>query len=742
GAGEKLMYSHDGGATWTDITSAVSGTGVSYADASLTSTTTIEMRVEDAAGNVGTVASQLVTIDTTAPTTTVAITGISLDTGTPGDFITNDTDGLTISATLSKALASDERLQYSDDGGNTWVDISSSVTGTAVSYFDAALTQSTTVKMRVVDVAGNDGTATQQAITIDTTAPTTTVAITGISLDTGTPGDFITNDNDGLTVSATLSKALVSGEKLMYSDDGGSTWTDISSSVSGTNVNYFDAALTSSATVEMRVVDTAGNAGAAASQDITILTNGPATTVAITGISQDTGTPGDFITNDTDGLTVSATLSQALAAGQKLMYSHDGGASWIDISTSVTGTTVNYVDTALTSSATVEFHVMDTAGNVGPTASQDITIIGDRPSTTVNITGISQDTGTPGDFITSDNDGLTVSASLSTSLASGEKLLYSTDGKTWTDITSSVSGTDVSYADASLTSTKTVYMKVEDVAGGDGPQASQLVTIDTIAPVTTVAITGISQDTGTPGDFITSDNDGLAVQATLSQALGAGEKLMYSHDGGATWTDITAAVSGTGVNYFDAALTSSATVEMRVVDTAGNTGATASQAITIDITPPAVTVDITGISPDTGTVGDFITSATTGLAVQATLSQALGAGDHLMYSRDNGATWVDITAAVAGTVVNYADAALTSSTTIEMRVVDAAGNAGQLDSQAITIVGTGPSTAVHITGISQDTGTPGDFITNDNDGLTVSATLSTSLASGEKLLYSTDGKTW
>ncbi|MDH2296458.1 hypothetical protein, partial [Cobetia sp. 1AS1] len=73
--------------------------------------------------------------------------------------------------------------------------------------------------------------------------------------------------------------------------------------------------------------------------------------------------------------------------------------------------------------------------------------------------------GTAGDFITNDDDGLTVTATLSAELATGEALLYSTDGTTWVDITDSVSGTAVSYADADLTASATVQLKVQDAAG-------------------------------------------------------------------------------------------------------------------------------------------------------------------------------------------------------------------------------------------------------------------------------------
>ena len=58
-------------------------------------------------------------MDTQAPQYGVTIDSISDDTGQSGsDFITMDTT-LTINGSLGSALAGDERVQISPDGGNT-----------------------------------------------------------------------------------------------------------------------------------------------------------------------------------------------------------------------------------------------------------------------------------------------------------------------------------------------------------------------------------------------------------------------------------------------------------------------------------------------------------------------------------------------------------------------------------------------------------------------------------------------
>lgn len=99
----------------------VSGTQWSYSDtrALTDGSHNYQVRVVDRAGNVGATTSQAVTVDTQAPQYGITIDSISEDTGQSGsDFITMDTT-LTLNGSLGSALASDERVQISLDGGNT-----------------------------------------------------------------------------------------------------------------------------------------------------------------------------------------------------------------------------------------------------------------------------------------------------------------------------------------------------------------------------------------------------------------------------------------------------------------------------------------------------------------------------------------------------------------------------------------------------------------------------------------------
>jgi VCBS repeat-containing protein len=104
----------------------------------------------------------------------VAITAITDDTGTAGDFKTSDTT-LTVSGTHGP-LGADEKVQVSSDGGTTWSDVTAS-DATTWSFIDPTPHASSfTYLARVIDAAANVGNSDSQAVTIDTTLPTAAVA--------------------------------------------------------------------------------------------------------------------------------------------------------------------------------------------------------------------------------------------------------------------------------------------------------------------------------------------------------------------------------------------------------------------------------------------------------------------------------------------------------------------------------------------------------------------------------------
>ena len=242
---------------------------------------TITAKATDVAGNTSVASSALsLTIDTTGPAITFSGLAFSADTGTSNtDFITK-TAAQTITATLSGAPAETDLVYGSMDNGTTWTDITAKVTGTALSWDGATLAGSDTLKLKVTDSAGNDGTDKSQAYVLDTTGPAITFSGIAFSADTGTSStDFITK-TAAQTITATLSGAPAGSDKVYGSIDNGTTWTDITSKVSGTTLTWDGVTLAGSDTLMLKVVDNASNDGTVKSQAYVLATAAPTTTVA------------------------------------------------------------------------------------------------------------------------------------------------------------------------------------------------------------------------------------------------------------------------------------------------------------------------------------------------------------------------------------------------------------------------------------------------------------------------------
>ncbi|MFN4166490.1 MAG: hypothetical protein ACK4GK_18095, partial [Ferrovibrio sp.] len=127
------------------------------------------------------------------------------------------------------------------------------------------------------DAAGNDAVLTHSAVAdnagykVDTTAPTQTVGGVDISADTGMSAtDFITN-TAAQTITGTLSAALGTGDKLYGSVDNGTTWTDITSKVTGTNISWAGATLSGSTNILFTVTAAAGNDSATSGSQAYVL---------------------------------------------------------------------------------------------------------------------------------------------------------------------------------------------------------------------------------------------------------------------------------------------------------------------------------------------------------------------------------------------------------------------------------------------------------------------------------------
>ena len=161
----QLRYTTDGS---DPTTSSASYTG----PFSVSQTTTVKYRAWDNAGNVEATNSQLISFDSTAPTSSITCNGAACSSGLYAGsvsvaFSASDGGGSGVA-----------QLRYTTDGSDPTTS-SASYTG------PFSVSQTTTVKYRAWDNAGNVEATNSQLISFDSTAPTSSITCNGAACSSG-----------------------------------------------------------------------------------------------------------------------------------------------------------------------------------------------------------------------------------------------------------------------------------------------------------------------------------------------------------------------------------------------------------------------------------------------------------------------------------------------------------------------------------------------------------------------------
>ncbi len=265
----------------------------------------------------------------------------------------------------------------------------------------------------------------------------------------------------------------------------------------------------------------------------------------------------------------------------------------------------------------------------------------------------------------------------------------------------------------------TIVASETDAAGNTG-SASFSFTLDTTAPVVTQTVPSPATGTENPGDTITVTlnlSEVVTVAGTPTLTLNDGGTATYAGGSGTNTLTFTYTVSASDSTVSELAITA---VNMpngaTVKDAAGNI-ADLSAAVTsfpgLMVDPPGTPV-ISSISPDTGVIGDGITSATVlSLAGTATADSTVSVYD--------GATLLGTATANGTGAWSYTTGTLTNGTH-SFTATDTVSGITSEPSTALTVtVDSVAPAAPTIASFSSDSGITGDGITDVNI-LTVAGT--------------------
>ncbi|MDY0924760.1 hypothetical protein SOM41_00180 [Enterobacter sp. CFBP8995] len=677
-----------------------------------------KLRITDVAGSTLHEQTQEVMLDVTPSDVQVIFERMGKDDGMADDWQTTDgSAGRTVSGKLDRALSPGDVIEYSLDGGATWLKLT--VSGLSWSFTDgSAHSEDWQYQVRITDVAGNVAAPVVQEVVLLTTAISLT--FTRMDKDTGeSDTDFITKDGSaGRLVEGTMSRALLPGETLKFWN--GVQW--INATVNGTTWQAQDDRLHPvSWQYKLRVTDNTGSTLQDLAQNVTLIQPLPVH-ATFEHMDKDTGSSAsDFITKDgTAGRRVEGTLSRALEPGEKLEFWN--GTAWV--SATVSGMTWQAQDTtAHAASWQYKVRITDDGGKALHEKAQSVVL--DVTPSAVNIIfeRMEKDDGTPGDWRTSDGSaGRLVSGKLDRALSPGDVVEYSLDGGVSWQI-ASLNGLGWSFTDPAPHGQDWVYLvRIHDVAGNIAAPVSQTAVLLPPPPVS-LTFERMDKDSGISAtDFITNDGSaGRLVEGTLSRALSAGETLeMWD---GQRWVSVS--VSGLSWSALDdAAHAADWQYKLRVLNPGGVPFHEQTQNVVLDLVLPDAAA-LAGMGKDSGLdVQNLYTSDGRAGRIYWGTFAAAETGARVEVTTDGGLTWHD--ALTDGNRWSWQDNEDHGADwTVQTRITDRAGNTYEGTPHQVRMDATPPDHP--------------DLINREGDRLTVSLKNS-GVVAGDRIIVHIDGK--
>jgi len=639
----------------------------------------------------------------------LAITAISPDSGAPGDFVTNGTQ-LSVSGT-NGALSPDERIQVSSDNGLTWSDVAQT-SATTWSLADPGVHNTNfSYQVRVVDSASNTIASATRSVTIDTDAPVVTIdtanALTSQAsqrisgtVDLADAGTSVIIFDNAQAVAGAVVQADGSWSVIVSLSEGG---------------NSFVAQDT----------DIAGNLGSSNTVVVT-LDSTPPTAVAVVGaLSADSGTSAfDFNTSVTSQ-TVSGTYTGALTPGEVIQVSANNGVTWATAAASGGAWSVSGVSLSPGTNL-LSVRTIDLAGNITAGTGHSYTLDTLAPTAIATVTLLSSDSGSSAtDFVTN-IPSQTVSGIYTGVLAFGETIQLSADGgATWVTATANAANNTWSASGMTLSPAgTTLSVRTVDLAGNITAGTGHSYSIDTVAPSAVATVTALGTDSGSSSSDFVTNIASQTVSGTYSGALGAGESIQVTADGGAIWvTAIANAANGTWSASGVTLSAAGSTLSVRTIDLAGNSLAGTGHAYTLDTGAPTAAATVTALSADSGSSsGDFVTNVAS-QTVTGTYTGALGPGESIQLSVD-GTTWV--TASAAGGSWSAPVTLSGAGSLLSVRTIDLAGNFAAGTGHSYTLDQTVPSGGIPDLIATSDSG----FSVSDNNTNILAPTLTVALGAG------------
>jgi peptidoglycan/xylan/chitin deacetylase (PgdA/CDA1 family) len=640
---------------------------------SVNTTTTINYVAVDNAGNIGSVASQQITIDATPPQSTISCNATACAGGFYAAPVT-----VSLSATDDPGGSGVNEIVYTTDGSTP-----TASNGTVYSG-PFTVSQTATVQYRAYDNVGNAESVNTQSIQVDQAAPSSSIQCNRAPCASAGYSN---------PVSVTLSAADNSGgsgvQEIVYTTDG--------SDPTQTNGTVYSAAfpVATTTTVKYRAYDRAGNAEGVNSQLVTIGSATPSVTLT-------TPQNGDVLS----GTAVTFSVNVAALDPARVDFFVDGNQ--VGSATSAPWSIVWDSTTAADGAHTVSAQAVDGAGATTNSNTASVTVENNQPppDTTPPTSTISCNASACGSGYYGGSVTVTLAATDNPGGSGVNEIVYTTDGSEPTQTNGTVYSGPFSVA-----STDTVKYRAYDNAGNGESVNSQVIQIDTAPPASSIKCNGAT--------CASWYNSQVTISLAATDADGSGvNEIVYTTDG----SNPTQTNGKVYAGPFSVSTTGT-TVKYRAFDNAGNSEPTNIQLISIDTVAPSSSIQCNTASCS----ASFYNSP---VIVNLSANDVGGSGvTEIVYTTDGS----DPTP-TNGTVYSAAFSVATT-TTVKYRAYDNAGNAEPISSALVQVDTTPPTTTIRCAG------SPCSASAWYMSGVSVSLTATDAGSGVAAIRYTTDGST-
>ncbi|EGP2939921.1 Ig-like domain repeat protein, partial [Salmonella enterica] len=646
---------------------------------------TLTVKVEDKAGNMSQSSPLTVTVDTQTVINSIVLVN---DSGIVGDNMTNN-----VHPHFRVTVPEDVNVvRLSIDGGTTWGNATQSAVKGIWNYnwpTDVG-DGKYTLMVEAIDAAGNKATQTLEFI-VDATLLVPTITLDTAN-DSGVPGDNITNEKTpGFTINGIDADAIRVAVQVTH--NGTSKEVELTQSGGQWHFTPTSDWADGKYTLTVKVEDRAGNINQSVPLAVTIDTQTEINSIVLVN---DTGVPDDNLTNDVRP-EFRVTVPEDVNA---VRLSIDGGTTWVNATKTSAGIWNYSWTTDLTEGAhmlTVE--ATDIAGNTA-TRTLDFTV-----DTTLLVPTIildnTDDSGTKGDDLTNvnkptfllgniDSDARFVTVEIQhgsikevlTATRGTDGRWYFTPDKAWVD------------------GRYTLTVEVEDEAGNIRYSAPLPITVDTDITINKIELVN---DSSVVGDNMTNDSH-PQFRVTVPEDVNA---VRLSIDGGTTWVNATKGAAGIwDYTWPDEVKDGKYTLQVEATDKAGNT-TKQMLAFTIDTTLSIPTIELDS-KDDTGTQGDELTHRSQPKFI---LQHIDVDAVSVMVSVERGGVTSTFDAIKGASGWSFTPTAPWNdgAYTLTVMVEDKAGNVSHSAPLTVTV---DTQTAINSIELVNDTGIPGDSLTN------------------------------